>query len=186
MLRFYSPIEKRLWLCTALVLGAILTSLFLDRRVQRLILEQQLQAYLFVLGLALTGIATLWYGLKSKESNMFWLVGIGLAAVYSMFLFRLGAAERSHMIEYSVLALLLHAVLAERSRHRKLRIHALYLAGGIALLIGLLDECAQLFLPNRSFDAEDIVFNCLAILLTLGTTQVLAWMRRWRNRNKST
>jgi VanZ family protein len=95
-----------------------------------------------------------------------------------MFFLRLGIPERSHLIEYSVLAIFIHKAFAERvSQGNKIAMPAL-LSFAVTFLIGVLDECIQLFLPNRVFDALDILFNGIAVTLAIGSNVFLVWVRK--------
>lgn len=79
------------------------------------------------------------------------------------------AAERTHLIEYGVVAVLIYEAHRERSSHgRRVPAPAL-LAVGATALVGILDECIQAFLPNCVFDLRDILFNILAAALGMGT-----------------
>lgn len=98
---------------------------------------------------------------------------LGIAAVYVMFFFRLGALERSHLIEYSVLAVFLHRALLERSTNKKPSLRPALLAIGLGVLIGLLDEVLQFFLPNRTFDPEDMIFNGFAVVMAITASSLL-------------
>ena len=95
-----------------------------------------------------------------------------------MLIFRLGAPERSHLIEYSVLALFIHRALLE---HYAQKLHKWKIAG-LAILIsaalGLFDEALQWFLPNRVFDPEDIIFNSMATSFAVVGSMLLGWAKK--------
>jgi hypothetical protein len=42
----------------------------------------------------------------------------------------------------------------------------------------VLDECIQIFLPDRVFDTDDILFNGFAGLMAIGSSLVLQWIRK--------
>lgn len=109
---------------------------------------------------------------------------LGMGAVYLMLILRLGLPERSHLIEYSVLAIFIHRALKERS-HQTGRISkpALF-AFIITFLIGVLDEGIQIILPNRVFDPVDILFNGIVITAAIGTAVVFTWLKK-RLKSKS-
>jgi len=48
----------------------------------------------------------------------------------------------------------------------------------LLILIGVLDECIQAFLPNRVFDPLDILFNALAAVMAVVASAALTWARR--------
>ena len=180
---FTSPREKRLWQYVLLVLVAILATLFFGSPLLKMFENQDVQAAIFLLGMALIGAAMVANGLKIRPGKRELVVWLGLAAVYLMLLLRLGLAERSHLIEYSVLAIFIHLALAERFRKGSSVLKPALLAFLLTVIIGALDECAQLFLPERVFDPVDILFNSLAALLAVGSALVLQRVgKRWQKR----
>ena len=113
----------------------------------------------------LVGITVLILGLNIRPAAREVGVWIGIAVVYVRVLFRLTLPERSHLIEYSVVAAFVYQSLLERHTQRgNVPVPAL-LAIAITSAAGILDELIQYFLPNRHFDTTDILFNVLAILI---------------------
>lgn len=169
--------EKRYWFAAALVLFAILATLAFGRPLQHMLRSQALQAVFFVAGMLLVAVAVLIHGFKVKPDKKEIALWIGLAAVYTMFVFRLGAPERSHLIEYSVLAIFIHKALIERYHATKKVLKPALIAFVTTAIIGVLDEGVQYFIPNRHFDPVDIVFNCLAALMAVGGTLAIQFAR---------
>ena len=92
----------------------------------------------------------------------------------------MGFEERTHLIEYGVVAVFIHEALTERASHdRRVPLPAALAILATALL-GALDECIQAFLPTRAFDVQDMVFNTLAAVMAIANSLVLGWARRWR------
>ena len=175
---FKSSQEKRYWLFASLVLIAILSTLTLGQPLQRLLIDQNIQAAIFMLGMLLTGVVIVIHGLKvqpSKTEIIFW---IGLIAVYLMLFLRLGIPERSHLIEYSVLSIFIHKALIERLSSNSQFFKPALMAFIITCLIGIFDEAIQYFLPQRVFDWEDILFNTLAAFMAIGGSLILQWAKR--------
>ncbi|MBN7812482.1 VanZ family protein [Algoriphagus sp. H41] len=170
---FTSARERRLWLWVLLTVAAIYATLFMGRPLANQLRDQNLQAVIFVLGMLLAGTAVLLHGWRTKPGKFEMSVLLGIAAVYVMFFFRLGAPERSHLIEYSVLAVFLHRALLERSTNKKPSLSPALLAIGLGVLIGLLDEVLQFFLPNRTFDPEDMFFNGFAVIMAIAASSLL-------------
>ncbi len=141
---FTSSLEKRFWLYSLLVLVAILFSLTFGRPLQKIFVNQNVQAVFFLLGMVLVGITILIYGLKAQTSKS----ELAICAVYIMLIFRLGAPERSHLIEYSVLAIFIHKALLERINSKNKMLKTAVLAFTFTFIIGVLDETIQVFLPN--------------------------------------
>jgi len=170
---FTSAREKRLWLWTLLVVATILASLFIGNPLANQLRDQKVQAVFFVLGMLIIAAAVVVHGLRDNPGKVELSVLLGILAVYVMFFLRLSIPERSHLIEYSVLTIFIHKALLERKKHRKSISYPALLASVIAIIIGILDESIQYFLPNRVFDPEDIVFNCIAVFMAIGASLLL-------------
>ena len=139
----------------------------------------------FMLGLILIGTAILAQGLRWRPHGAEIGVALGIVAAYLLVFARMAIPEeRTHLIEYGVVAVFVNEGLTERaSQGRDVPVPAL-LAVLATAMVGLLDECIQAFLPNRVFDYRDILFNGLAAVMAVAASVALAWARRWRNRNR--
>jgi uncharacterized membrane protein YhaH (DUF805 family) len=173
---FTSAREKRLWLWALLVIATILASLFIGNPLATQLRDQNVQAVFFVLGMLIIAAAVIVHGLRDKPGKIELSVLLGIVAIYVMFFLRLGILERSHLIEYSVLSIFIHKALLERKKEGKNIAYPALLASAIAISVGILDECIQYFLPNRVFDLEDIVFNCMAVVMAIGSSLLLKWV----------
>ncbi len=121
-------------------------------------------------------------GLRARPGGVEIGVMLGVVTVYFMALARMSFPERSHLIEYGVVAVLIHAALSERAgRGRRVPAPAL-LAVAATALVGALDEAIQVFLPSRVFDPIDILFNTLAAAMAVASSAALGWARRWTAR----
>lgn len=175
---FVSKKERRYWVCSFLVMAAILsTTLFIERPFQRLLVDQNVQFWIFLIGMFLTGTTILYYALSSKSNKYEVVIWVGMAAVVLMLFFRLGAPERSHIMEFGVLAIFIHLALKERNNHHKLSLHPALLAFILTVLVGVLDEGIQYFLPDRVFDTNDIIFNVIAAGGAIGGMLLLRWVK---------
>ena len=177
--------EKRLWFYALLVLLAILSTLAFGRPLQEMLRDQNVQTVFFLIGMILTGATIITHGLKTQPSKTEITIWIGIAAVYIMFIFRLGAPERSHLIEYSVLSIFVHEALTERWGQKKGDAVPALLAFLTVSIIGVLDESVQMFLPSRVFDPTDMLFNSLAALMAIGGSMILKYARNKFRRNMS-
>ncbi len=177
---FTSSREKHLWIWAFSVFAAIFSTLFIGQPLARLLANQNIQAVFFVLGMLLVGATITVHGLKTKPSKIEIAIWLGIGAVYIMFFLRLGIPERSHLIEYSVLAIFIHKALTERVGHGTKILLVALMSFVVTFLIGILDECIQIVLPNRVFDPEDIFFNGSAVTIAIGSSMVLNWVRRLR------
>jgi len=176
---FKSRREKQMWLYALAVLIAILSTMAEIPGLKRLAGNQELLTGLFIAGMFMISGAVLLHGLRSKPGKVEVAVWLGIIAVYMLLFLRLSvAAERGHLIEYSVLAILIHKALRERARHVETMTQPALIAMVIAVSIGLIDEGLQYFIPNRVFDPLDMVINTLAGSLAIISTVVLMWVRK--------
>lgn len=150
----------------------------MGRPLQHMLRDQDVQAVFFLSGMLLVGGAILVHGLRLRPGKYELAIWIGMAAVVVMFVFRLGAPERSHLIEYSVLAIFIHKALSERWSDSASIWRPALLSWGITFLVGVLDEGIQYWLPERVFDPEDIAFNGIAATMAIGGSLILRWARR--------
>lgn len=147
--------------------------------------DRDLLDNLFVLGLILIGVAILVQGLKWRPHKVEIGVTLGIGAAYLLVFARMAIPEeRTHLIEYGIVAVFIREALMERAgQGRRVPVPALLTVLATAL-IGLLDECIQIFLPNRFFDYRDVLFNVLAAVMAVVASAALEWARRWRNRSR--
>lgn len=171
--------ERRLWLWTTAVVVGIYATLGLARTLADELSDQGLLVPLFVFGLALCGAAIVTQALRTRPGGVEIGIALGVGAVYLMIFQRMGmAVERSHLFEYTVLALLIHEALLERASHgRRVPVPAV-LAFVATVLVGTLDEVIQLLIPSRVFDPIDIGFNALAAFMAVVASVALRWARR--------
>ena len=177
---FTSSREKRLWIWAGVVLVAIYSGLFLGQPLARLFSNEEITVIIFILGMILVGITILLYAFRSRPGKVELTVLIGITAVYVLFFLRLGLPERSHLMEYSVLAIFIHKAITERIKNGKKIPWPALVAIVITFLIGVLDECLQFIMPNRVFDTLDIVFNGLVITMAIGSAIILKRIQNWR------
>ena len=174
---FSSGRERRLWTWTLAVVVAIYATLGLASTLAQT-LSQGASAVAFLTCMALVGLTVLTQGLQARPGGMEIGVGLGIAAVYLMVFLRLTIPERSHLIEYGVVAVFIYEALTERANQgRRVPVRPL-LAVLATSLVGAIDEFIQLFLPSRHFDWTDILFNVLASLMAVASMVALGWARR--------
>ena len=179
MALFVSARERRLWLWALATVAAVYLTLGLSGTLaQRIPGGGLLDVSLFFFVVFLLGMTVLTHGLKLRPRGAEIGILLGVAVVYFMMFVRTTMAERTHLIEYSVVAVFIHEALAER-RDQGGRVPAPALLAILATsVIGTIDESIQSFLPNRVFDPIDILFNSLAALMTVATLAALGWVRR--------
>ena len=188
MALFSSKRERRLWLWTLAVVVAIYSTLGLAQSLVGALREHGLYyvaldvtLVLFVLGMILVMATVITQGLKTRPGGAEIVVALGVTVAYLLVFTRMAIpTERSHLIEYGVLGVLIHEALVERaSQGRRVLVPPLLAIVATAAL-GLLDECIQVFLPSRTFDPQDILFNVLAATMAVTASVALAWARRRR------
>ncbi|MDH3652056.1 MAG: VanZ family protein [Saprospiraceae bacterium] len=145
-------------------------------------MDQDLQGALFFYTMIALAATVILHGLITRPGKAEITIWLGLSAVCIMLYARLGFAERSHLFEYSVLAIFIHKALNERKLQGKKITNPGLLAFLIAFGIGVLDESIQLFLPGRVFDPLDMLVNGLAAFMAIGTSSVIRWVRKVTNK----
>lgn len=182
---FSSVRERRLWVCDLVVIAAIYSTLGLASMLVGELLERGLFDGTFVIAFLLMWLAILTQGLNLRPGRLEIGVGLGIAAVYLMVFARLGIPERSHLFEYSIVAVFIHEALTERANQgRRVPLPAL-IAVFATSLIGVLDECIQAVLPSRLFAWEDMLFNVLASFMGTVANAILGWARQVASRLRS-
>ena len=165
----------------AVVVVAIYSTLGLARTLVEHLGNDFVSIWLFLLGCILVLAAVVTQGLRVRPGGAEIAIALGVAAAFLLILVRMSApTERSHLVEYGVLALFIHEALRERaSRGRRVRAPAL-LAAAAASLVGVIDEGIQRLIPSRVFDPTDILFNVLAATMAVAASVALRWARRRR------
>ena len=158
---------------------AIYSTLGLARTLFAMLGHLDLGVGLFLVCCLLVVATAVTQGLSVRPGGAEVAVALGVVAAYLLVFVRMSIpTERSHIIEYGVVALFIHEALAERARHgRRVPAPAL-LAVLAATLIGVGDECIQLFLPSRVFDPIDMLFNLLAAVMAVTASSALRWARQ--------
>ena len=175
---FSSKRERRLWTWALVVVVAIYSTLGLAAKLVGQVNEGVL-AIAFFACLILVGVTILTQGLRVRPGGIEIGVAVGIAVVYVLIGVRMAVPERSHLMEYGVLAILVYEAINERvanGRRAPLPAVGAFLT---ASLTGVVDECMQVFLPSRVFDWRDILFNVLATLAAIVGMVALRWSRGW-------
>ncbi len=177
---FSSRREKYLWLGALLVLLAIALSLLFAGQLDSKLLDSEIAGGLFGLAFVLLLIAIATRGLVTVPRRAEMLLLLCVVAAYVLVLTRVSMpVERTHLLEYGLLALLVYSALEERQRHRgSVRLPGL-LAITATATIGIADEAIQLLLPNRVFDPRDMLFNFLAAIMAVVSSWSMQSVRRW-------
>lgn len=176
---FTSARERRLWAWTLAVVVAIYSTLGLARTLAGILREEGLLVAAFAFGMALVGTTVLVLGLRRRPGGTEIGVAVGIATAYYMVMVRMALPEeRTHLIEYGVVAVFIHEALKERAGQGRPVPLAALVAVAAASVVGVIDECIQAFIPSRVFDPEDILFNALAAAMAVASSVALSWARR--------
>ena len=181
MLPISSKREKQLWFFIIATIAAIFSTLFFGQPLLEFIQRTRLDIGVFLGGMLSVAIIIILHGLKRKSNINTLILWLGISTVYLMLFLRLGLPERSHLIEYSILAIFIYEVLLERTANGLIVWRPTLLAIISTILIGIIDELLQIFIPDRVFDLEDIVFNSSAIIMAIVTSRFLNWVRNRKN-----
>lgn len=175
MVTFSSKREYHFWLYALLVTFAIFATIPFAGILMDWIGEHSIIGVgLFLLGCLMVLATILSQGFRFRPGGLEIAVGIGISAAYLLVFVRMAIpTERSHLIEYSILAIFIYEALLER-RHNGRKMPMLELAAiFLTMLIGLMDECAQQWVPDRVFDPLDMVFNTIAAVLAIGGSWII-------------
>lgn len=175
---FASDRERRLWIWALAVVIAIYSTLGLAGTLAGALRARNLLGVAFGAGFVAAIAAVVGMALRRRPGRREIWVGLGVAAAYGMVLVRMALVERTHLFEYGLVAVLIHAALDERRRGgRRVPVPAVLAVVATALL-GWLDEGIQSLLPNRTYDVLDVGVNALAGVMAVGASLGLAWARR--------
>ena len=176
---FSSSRERRLWIWTLIVVGVLYSTLGVTPMVAASPLFKNLNAALFLLGMMLVGATIISRGLQIQLTGLNLSIALGVVATYVLVFVRFTTTEeRSHLIEYGVIAAFIHEALEERAKQGKRVPFPSFLAVVVTALIGVLDELIQHFIPNRVFDPVDILFNTMAAALAVAAIAALGWAQK--------
>jgi VanZ family protein len=109
---------------------------------------------------------------------MEWVIWTSVAAFIALILFRLGAPERSHLLEYGLLTIFVHNALLERFRNSP---RVQYWSAALTILsvtmVSLTDEGLQYYIPHRVSDIQDLIFNGMATISVIAGANLVRWLR---------
>lgn len=180
---FSSDRERRLWLWTAATIVAIYSTLGVARTVADSLRERNLLRISIAVMLLIILTPSAWRWAKSRPDRREAAAALGVAFAYWMVWIRMSSwEERTHLVEYGIVAVLIHMALLERTSNGRDVPMPAVLAVAATALLGLLDEAIQAVLPNRVFDVRDVFFNFVAAFMVIAARLALAPQQRpgWR------
>ena len=162
----------------AAVLAAIIAALWLTEILVDMFSDRRMLDGIFFLSFLVMIAALATHGFRLWPRRLELGIIIAVCMVYLQFFLRMNSPyERSHVIEYAVLAILVFEALRERNANGKAIRRPGLAAFCIVASIGLLDELAQLFIPARVFDYVDILFNVMAAGVAVIALLATNWVR---------
>ncbi len=182
MIQFTSDRERRLWLWTAAVMAAIYSTLGIAQDIAVELRERNLLRISLAIAFAAIAVAVIstWVrrGPGPREAG----VAIAVGFAYLWTLLRLQEdpnwAERTHLVEYGIVAAIIHLALKERKANERRPQHPAAWAFGASAALGWIDEGIQWLLPGRVYDWIDVGFNLIAVTVAVVGGLVLDWARR--------
>ncbi|NND85116.1 MAG: VanZ family protein [Acidimicrobiia bacterium] len=163
--------ERRLWVIAAVIVVAVFSTVGVTGDLAARLDAQNLIDHLFFWGamglfaaLGLVGFRARWRGIEIG-------VVVGAIAVLTLAALRMTIPERTHLVEYGMLAIVLFEARMERTGGR-IGASALF-AALVATAAGALDEVVQIAVPGRVFDPVDIAFNGIAAAVTAGSAAAI-------------
>ena len=179
---FSSNRERWLWAAALAAVVAIYATLGLAARLAGELRNRGVIDNFVFLCFLLVIAAIVTQALKTRPRGAEIGVALGITAVYLLVFARMAlpAEERTHLVEYGVVAVLIYAALLERASQGRHVPAPAVIAILVTAVLGILDECIQAFVPNRVFDPIDILFNVLAGLMAVVASLALGWARRTR------
>jgi len=176
---FTSKRERQLWLWALLVTIAIYSTAWVALPVSGFLQERGWLEGVFLLGTFLVLASIITQRIKVFAGWGELGVWLGIIAVYLMIFVRMEIPqERTHLIEYSVLAAFIYEAFRERIKNgRQVPMPAL-LTILITATLGLFDELIQLIIPGRVFDIRDVTFNAIAGVMAVAASILLSWVSK--------
>ena len=175
---FVSRRERWLWACAVLVVSVVYLTLGVVRDLLQPLEATGWGPWLFLSGCFLVLVFVLTQGMTTLPRWPEIVAGMGIAAVYGGTLMSIAKPEeRMHLIIYGIVALLIYAALLERSTSGRKVFASPLVVVVVTTVLGLIDECLQLALPDRVFDVRDILYDGLAAALAVTANASLRWAR---------
>ena len=163
--------KKRLWVLISIYILFIYVSLpFFPAFIKVLrsfISKELLNILSLVVSVLFFLLLSLWIYKKKYKANHFLLIISPLLLLTYLSLSLDVWVERIHFIEYAVLGLLISRAVNLRT------LHGIIATCCLIILIGVVDEIIQWFLPNRVGDMRDVIMNSVGGLSGLWLGQFL-------------
>ena len=175
---FTSSRERRLWLWSIAVMAVIYATLGVQPVASSALRERDLLWTVVATGLAVVVIVVVVRWARARPGSREIGVGLAVAAAYVWALVRIRSVEeRTHLIEYGVVAFLVYEALRERQKNGGSVRAPVLTAFALTAALGWLDEGIQSRLPNRVYDLADVATNVLAAAMAITAVAAVTWVR---------
>lgn len=177
-MQFTSEYEKRIWRLIFVIIITMYATASLVGELTIWLVERRMLEHTMFWSFVVIVIAVIIIGLLNTKRKFIWMV-IGVLAVLVMASIRVGftPAERTHLFEYGLIAVLIYEALFERKKQGIKITNPILVSILITTLLGVIDEVTQLLIPNRVFDWLDIGMNTLAALAAMLAVFLLKWLK---------
>jgi len=173
--------KKRLWVFISIYILFIYVSLPLlpafIKVLSSFISKELLNLLSLVLSVSFFLLLSVWIYNKKYKVNQFLLIISPLLLLTYLSLSLDVWVERIHFIEYAVLGLLISRAVNVRT------LHGIISTCCLIILIGVVDEIIQWFLPNRVGDMRDVIMNSVGGLSGIWLGRFLYWEKHFLKRN---
>jgi glucan phosphoethanolaminetransferase (alkaline phosphatase superfamily) len=114
--------------------------------------------------LSFSGVLIILYLIAKKKNiyNFIWLAILALAYAWGLSRLKF-PIEKMHFIEYGLLSIFVFKALRHNIKSRSIYLYSAL----IVFCVGFLDESIQYVLPNRVYDAKDVIVDGAAGILSL-------------------
>jgi len=177
---FTSKRERNLWIGTLATVILIYSTLGLTGKLSQELRNHNLLGIAFASGFLLIVVGIVGSGIAKRARWQTVWVTLGVVAVYGMVMTRMfiSPEERTHLIEYGIVAVLIYRALDERIRNGRKISHPAILAIVMTAILGWIDEGIQALLPSRVYDIRDVGFNALAGVMAIVAIWALQRVRQ--------
>ena len=178
---FTSSRERRLWLLALAVVVGIYATLGRAPLIAAWLRDRNALDDTFFWTFVVVVAAIALIGLTKRPGWREVAAGVVVIGAYTTAFLRFAnPAERTHLFEFGVIAVLVYLALMERRANGvEVRAPAI-VAFAVAATLGWIDEGIQAVLPNRFFDPIDLAFNTGAALMAIVAVMALRWARSRR------
>ena len=183
MVVFTSARERRMWFWALAVTAAIYATLGQVPAIAGALRDRNLLDNTFFAAFLLVVAALTVAGLAVRPGWREVTVVVAALSTYLMAFLRFAnPAERTHLVEFGVVAVFVYLALLERRSNGVAVRSPAFGAFAIAAVLGLIDEGIQAILPNRFFDVLDVAFNLGAAFMAILAVTALRWARTRRGK----